>query len=227
MGEPQSQGDPMEQLRTIGHLALHYGPGDQQGARRLLELCGCTLMDNGPSPGNDGFCTVLLDGTTASHAENLMFLSPVGKAQLDLEEAIAKGLRIGSDDEDPAAALFTQFKYDKPESSAHIGIRYASFESLEDTVMALEKAAKPGGELAGRLEITKFKAPPGLDPEVDRRIAASPIFTEDTLPSFAKWWVQIFVRTNLFAHGLLSFGQTIELDYVFEPFYSHLPPKFG
>ena len=217
----------MEQLRTIGHLALHYGPGDQQGARRLLELCGCTLMDNGPSPGNDGFCSVLLDGTTASHAENLMFLSPVGKAQLDLEQAIAKGLRIGTDDEDPAAALFTQFKYDKPESSAHIGIRYASFESLEDTVMALEKAAKPGGELAGRLEITKFKAPPGLDPDVDRRIAASPIFTEDTLPSFAKWWVQIFVRTNLFAHGLLSFGQTIELDYVFEPFYSHLPPKFG
>jgi hypothetical protein len=39
--------------------------------------------------------------------------------------------------------------------------------------------------------------------------------------------VQIFVRTDLFAHGLLSFGQTIELDYVFEPFYSHLPPKFG
>ena len=227
MGKPHSQGEPMEQLRTIGHLALHYGPGDQQGARRLLELCGCTLMDNGPSPGNDGFCSVLLDGTTASHAENLMFLSPVGKAQLDLEQAIAKGLRIGTDDEDPAAALFTQFKYDKPESSAHIGIRYASFESLEDTVMALEKAAKPGGELAGRLEITKFKAPPGLDPEVDRRIAASPIFTEDTLPSFAKWWVQIFVRTNLFAHGLLSFGQTIELDYVFEPFYSHLPPKFG
>ena len=217
----------MEQLRTIGHLALHYGPGDQQGARRLLELCGCTLMDNGPSPGNDGFCSVLLDGTSASHAENLMFLSPVGKAQLDLEQAIAKGLRIGTDDEDPAAALFTQFKYDKPESSAHIGIRYASFESLEDTVMALEKAAKPGGELAGRLEITKFKAPPGLDPEVDRRIAASPIFTEDTLPSFAKWWVQIFVRTNLFAHGLLSFGQTIELDYVFEPFYSNLPPTFG
>ena len=52
----------MEQLRTIGHLALHYGPGDQQGARRLLELCGCTLVDNGPSPGNDGFCSVLVDG---------------------------------------------------------------------------------------------------------------------------------------------------------------------
>ncbi|MEO8693889.1 MAG: hypothetical protein ABI658_10245 [Acidimicrobiales bacterium] len=217
----------METLRTIGHLALHYGPGDQQGARRLLELCGCTLLDNGPSPGSDGFCTVMVDDTTATHAENIMFLSPVGQAQLDLEAAIAKGLRIGAADEDPAAANFKQFKYDKPESSAHIGIRYASFEALEDTVLALEKAAKPGGELAGRLEITKFKARPGLDPEVDRRIASSPIFTGDELPAFAKWWVQIFVRTNLFAHGLLTFGQTIELDYVFEPFFSHLPPKFG
>jgi hypothetical protein len=217
----------MEQTRTIGHLALHYGPGDQEGARRLLELCGCTLLDNGPAPGKDGFCTVLLDDATASHAENLMFLSPVGAAQLELERAIAKGLRMGTADEDPAAATFKQSKHDKPESSAHIGIRYASFEALEDTVLALEKAAKPGGELAGRLEITKYKAPPGLDAEVDRRIAASPIFDGDTRPSFAKWWVQIFVRTDLFAHGLLQFGQTIELDYVFEPFYSHLPPKFG
>jgi len=217
----------MEQTRTIGHLALHYGPGDQEGARRLLELCGCTLLDNGPAPGNDGFCTVLLDDTTATHAENLMFLSPVGAAQLELERAIAKGLRIGTADEDPAAATFKQSKHDKPESSAHIGIRYASFEALEDTVLALEKAALPGGELAGRLEITKLKAPPGLDPEVDRRIEASSIFSGDEPPSFAKWWVQIFVRTDLFAHGLLQFGQTIELDYVFEPFYSHLPPKFG
>ena len=217
----------MQQNRTIGHLALHYGPGDERGARRLLELCGCTLLDNGPSPGKDGFCTVLLDDATASHAENLMFLSPAGKAQLDLEQAIAKGLRLGTADEDPAAATFRQSKHDKPESSAHIGIRFASFEALEDTVMALEKAGKPGGELAGRLEVTKFKAPAGLDPAVDSRIASSPIFTDDAPSAFAKWWVQIFVRTDLFAHGLLEFGQTIELDYVFEPFFSHLPPKFG
>jgi hypothetical protein len=217
----------MDQLRTIGHLALHYRPGDEQGARRFLELCGCTLIDNGPSPGKDGFCSVLIDGSTASHAENLMFLSPVGQAQVALEEAIARGLRIGTPDEDPAAAAFKTSKYEKPESSAHIGIRYQSFEALEDVVQALEKAAMPGGELAGRLEITKFKAPPGLDAEVDRRVSASPIFQGDELPSFAKWWVQIFVRTDLFAHGLLSFGQTIELDYVFEPFFSHLPPTFG
>ena len=44
--------------------------------------------------------------------------------------------------------------------------------------------------------------------------------------SRAALW-EIFVRTDLFAHGLLSFGQMIELDYVFEPFFSNLPPKFG
>jgi hypothetical protein len=217
----------MDQLRTIGHLALHYRPGDERGARRFLELCGCTLIDNGPSPGKDGFCSVVLDETTGNHAENLMFLSPVGQAQVELEAAIARGLHIGTADEDQAVTTFRRSKYDKPESSAHIGIRYQSFEALEDTVQALEKAGKPGGELAGRLEITKFRAPPGLDEGVDRRIAASPIFQGDELPSFAKWWVQIFVRTDLFAHGLLSFGQTIELDYVFEPFFSHLPPTFG
>ena len=39
-------------------MALHYLPGDEAAARRLLEHLGCTLVDNGPKPGEDGFCTV-------------------------------------------------------------------------------------------------------------------------------------------------------------------------
>ena len=61
--------------RHVGHLALHYAPGDERPARRLLELLGCTLLDNGPRPGEDGFCSVLVDGPTATFAENLMFLN--------------------------------------------------------------------------------------------------------------------------------------------------------
>ena len=33
---------------TIGHVAMHYRPGDEAPARRLFELLGCTLVDNGP-----------------------------------------------------------------------------------------------------------------------------------------------------------------------------------
>ena len=49
---------------TIGHLALHYRPGDEGQARRLFDLLGCTLVQNGPSPGTDGFSTVVIDGST-------------------------------------------------------------------------------------------------------------------------------------------------------------------
>jgi hypothetical protein len=57
-------------------------------------------------------------------------------------------------------------------------------------------------------------------------MAASPLFTGDEHPAYADYWVQCFVKTDLFAAGILAFGQTIELDYVFEPFFAQ-PPEFG
>src|SRR6478672_671098 len=86
---------------VIGHLALHYMPGDEHKARRLLELLGCTLVDNGPAPGSDGFCTVLVSGDDANYADNIMFLSGVTPEQAAVEDAIRSGLRAGEPDEDP------------------------------------------------------------------------------------------------------------------------------
>ena len=51
-------------------------------------------------------------------------------------------------------------------------------------------------------------------------------FTGDEHPAFADHWIQCFVKTDLFGYGILAFGQTIELDYIFEPFFAQ-PPKFG
>src|SRR5438445_287903 len=83
---------------VLGHLALHYRPGDEQPARRLLQLLGCTLVDNGPAPGSDGFCTVLVDKGTANHADNVMFLSKLPPAQVAVEDAIG-GLAGSETDE--------------------------------------------------------------------------------------------------------------------------------
>src|ERR687887_2193282 len=91
---------------VLGHLALHYRPGDEQPARRLLELLGCTLVDNGPAPGADGFCTVLVDKGTANHADNIMFLSELPPEQLALEDAIRSSLGVGSAAEAPLVARF-------------------------------------------------------------------------------------------------------------------------
>ena len=212
----------MEVNRTIGHLALHYGPGDCDGARRLLEVLGATLVENGPP----GFCTVLIDGETANHAQNIMFLSQCSNTQLQLEAAITTALHAGGSDQAPELTEYRQMRYDKPESIAHIGIRYKTLEEVEQAILTLEKGAQPGGEFEGRIEVTKFKARPDLDPAIDARMAVSPIFDESTKPAFANYWVQCFVKTDLFAHGLLAFGQTIELDYVFDGFFAE-EPWFG
>jgi hypothetical protein len=205
---------------------LHYLPGDEQAARCLLTHLGCTLVDNGPRPGEDGFCTVLLDAETANHADNILFLSRLSDAQAALETAIREQLRIGSVDEHPAVAGFRSRRADAPESASHLGIRYAKFEALEATLAAIEHDTRPGGPLRGRVEITRYRARPGLDAEVDRRMAVSPAFRGDEPTAFADYWVQCFVKTDLLGFGILAFGHTIELDFVFEPFFA-TAPKFG
>ena len=212
--------------QTLGHLALHYRPGDEQAARRLLEMLGFSLVDNGPKPGEDGFCTVLVDPGSANHADNIMFLSQLTPAQQALEDAIREQLHIGQADEHPAVTEFRDLRTEKPESAAHIGLRYGSFDALEQALVAIQGEAGPGGLFEGRVTVTKYPPRPGLDADVDARIAASPIFTGDEPPSFGKHWVQCFIRTDLFGFGILAFGQTIELDYVFEPFFA-APPTFG
>ena len=94
----------------------------------------------------------------------------------------------------------------------------------------LEVAAAPGGELEGRIHLVKYPARPGDDAAasaaVADRIAASPAFSGHETQSFAPYWIQCFVTTDLCGFGILAFGNTFELDYVFDPFFRN-PPNFG
>ena len=112
----------MEPSIVLGHLALHYRPGNEQPARRLLQLLGCTLVDNGPAPGSDGFCTVLVDKGTANHADNVMFLSKLPPAQVAVEDAIG-GLAVSETDEGDLVATLRGLTTTSPESLSHIGMR--------------------------------------------------------------------------------------------------------
>jgi hypothetical protein len=206
---------------TIGHLALHYRPGDEQAARRLLELLGCTLVQNGPAPGTDGFTTVVVDHDTWNYVDNVLYLSRAHPAQLALEDAIVERLA-----DDPSLAAYHDARVGQPEALAHVGIRYASFAALERAVLGVEAAAAPGGELEGRAVVTKFRARPGADADIDAAMDASPVFGPDDRPAFADYGVQCFVKTDLFAAGLLALGQTIELDYFFAPAFETMP-DFG
>lgn len=210
--------------RVFGHLALQYLPGDEATARLLLELLGCTLVDNGPDPGNDGFCTVLLNQHNANYADNLFFLSRVNDEQLAIEKLLRNALE-NADGADLVARYRTK-TLAAPESISHIGIRYGSFDELESVLASIERATGSGGALAGRAQVVKYTARPGLDADVDDRLAASPAFGGDERPAFANYWVQCFVRTDVLGFGILALGHTFELDFVFDPFFAE-PPSFG
>lgn len=204
--------------RVLGHLALYYRPGAQDAARTLLTDLGCELVDNGPRPGEDGFTSALVDGVTANHHDNVVYLAQMGDAQWDLEQRVAEVLAAG------AGAAFHDRMVEWPESAPHVGLKYASLDDLERAVLAVEAHAAPGGPLEREVSVARFRARPGLGADTDARMTTSPVFTDDDPPAFGDHIVQVFVRTTLF--GALTSATTIELDYAFAPFYGRVP-TFG
>jgi hypothetical protein len=209
---------------TLGHLALHYRPGDGDRARHLFECLGARLEHNGPP----GFCSIVFDAACWNYVDNVMYLSQAGTVKLGLEDAITERLHLGEADEDPRAAAFRELRHTSPESLDHVGIRYATFEELERAVLALADATAPHGPLEGRVAVTKYRARPGQDPHVDDVMEASPIFRDhdDDGTAFTDYGVQVFVNTDVCTTGLFALGQTIELDYYWSPAFEH-PPDFG
>jgi hypothetical protein len=204
--------------RVLGHVALYYRPGEEVAARTLLADLGCELVDNGPRPGEDGFCSALVDPGTANHHDNVVYVARMGEAQWALEQQIDEILR--TDAGDALRARLAEW----PESGPHMGLKYESLDDLEAAIGAIVGHAAPGGPLDGKVTVTRYRARPGLDADTDARIAASTVFTADDRTAFGDHIVQIFVRTTLF--GALTSASTIELDYAFPPFYDRIP-TFG
>jgi hypothetical protein len=205
-------------IRSIGHMALYYRPGLEPAARTLMTDIGCGLVDNGPAPGRDGFCSALLDEPTATHSDNLVYLSPMSDEQCRIEKALAESLeQLGLAESWRGISKW-------PEVRPHFGIRYHTMEALEESLTAVERHARPGGPLHDHVEVLRFRARPGLDEDTDVRMAASPAFNGDERPAFADYLVQCFVRTDLF--GNLTSAGLIELDYAFPRFFERAP-AFG
>jgi hypothetical protein len=210
----------------MGHLALHYRPGEETLARLLLEDIGCTLVDNGPEPGQDGFCTALFDDTEPTFCDNQIFLSALDATQVELEDALAEQLGLFTDGQHPAATAWFEKRRRRAEVFAHFGIRYGSMEQLERTLADLERDSAPGGPLEGRVLVEKRVPAPGHSGAVDARIAASPAFEGDEPSGPAEHWVQCRFVTDVVGFGLLCMGSEFELDYVFEDFFA-TPASFA
>ncbi len=161
-----------------------------------------------------------------------MFLSAMTAEQDALETAIRSALRIGESDAHPAVSAFRHSASVNPESSSHIGIRYRSLAVARKCACWTGKRSGTRGRAARTRGVDEIRAAArrgrGRDDSavVAEQIADLTAFSGDETPSFAPHWIQCFVSTDLCGFGILAFGTTFELDYVFEPFLRE-PPSFG
>jgi hypothetical protein len=214
------------QSKALGHLAMHYRPGDSVYVVKLFQSLGLRVEDFGPSldgllvsasvssPHLDRCFRVFLN---AKSQDGFFFVATATQAQLAFEDAVtAAGLS--------ALDEYRQARILDPEANFHLSVRYESLEDLEHALAVLEETSRENPDFGRRLRIKRMKAFSPTDPSVKARMAASPAFKDGDPDSFAERVIQVFIETDIAAGSLLCLGQVIELDYVFPGPMNHYPP---
>jgi len=202
--------------KTLGHVALNYRPGDGLRAARLFELIGCQVTDTGMRIEGNPFYVVRIDDRAPNPSDSILFLGVAAQQQLAFEAAAEKALGIGTAAEDPAVAQYRADRDAEPELlGTHFGIRYDALEAMEAAVAAVQAECRRDAGFGDRVQIHLLRAKRGVEAAIDARMDTSPIFAAADRSCFVDYGVQAFLRTDLVAGSLFTFGHTIELDYVF------------
>ncbi|MGW9131927.1 hypothetical protein [Streptomyces sp. NPDC055681] len=202
---------------SLGHLALHFRPGERALATRFFELLGARVQEFPNQFSDEPLYIIAMDSDSPARADNIVFLFALKPVQLELEGVIKERLGFGTADQHPALQAFLDQRAQWPESYLHFGLHFGRLEDLEAAVVRLtdEMASNPefGARIQG-LQILKARGEDG-DREIDERMAASPVFSQTENFAYGRHGVQVHIRTDLFATGLDMFGSVVELDYVF------------
>ena len=202
--------------RALGHLGLHYRPGEAQLALRFFELLGGRIKAFGPFPNGDYFYIIALNTAAPDDAEDIVFLSAMSPQQHALEQELAAYLGVNKAEQHPALCAYFDFKQQEPEYFLHFGIHFAALDDLEQAVQRLMDEARTVPEFGQRIQgMLRLKARSGTDAAIDARMAASPLFADAEREAFGPNLVQLHIRTDLIATGLSFLGAVVELDYVF------------
>jgi len=203
------------EAKVLGHLALHYRtPEDGPRAAKLLDLLGLQRKQEIPFGGGMIFYQYTLANDPTGRGIGTLFLSLVPGPIAELTKAIGSTLKVGTPEEHPAVTAYRQGQVQDPEMNFHIGLMFNSLEEVERLIARLEAANESDPDLKGRFKFSFNRAMEG-DPEIDARMAASPIFGKTERRTYGRFGCQAFVETDLLAGGLLGENMVIELDYVF------------
>jgi hypothetical protein len=103
--------------------------------------------------------------------------------------------RIGDEPAGPYREFVDQLAV-QPQRYHHVGIGFQTLAAWENTV-------------------ERIRSLPATDPALAERLEVAAVFRPGDPGSFGDDFVQAFVRTDIFSVGLLTLGQTIELQHYY------------
>jgi hypothetical protein len=175
------------------HIGLVYRPGEAPLVAKLLDLLGCQ-----PSLPKLPFAGVY----ALRSKDEAIFISEVTPEQWEFELWLQERLeKIGSD---RAEAFLNQQRL-VPQRGTHFGIGSATLQDWEDRIAKLADAAARDPDLSGRISMSGVFRP-GEEGSV----------AKESNGLLGATLYQAFIRTDLFSAGLLTLGQTIELQHYLE-----------
>lgn len=176
-------------MQQITHSECIYAPGEGELVKKLLTTLGFAVTKVDPHP----YIVAHVNPGVKDLMNNCIYASELTPTQQAFEETLRAQLASSDPFRAAAARWEADFRTD-PQRSVHFGVRYDSREEFESTIERVRQAGGPGQPLEHRVLVTGvyFPGDPGS-------------ITDDM--------AQAFVWTDLFASGILTFGQHLELQW--------------
>jgi hypothetical protein len=171
------------------HVEMVHRPGEAHLACKVLGLLGYEMTKAS---------TDFAGAAWWSSADKVLWLSEVTPEQWAFEQWLQRQLASGPAED----GGFAQGVKVLPQKYPHFGVGKTTLEDWERTVARLYAAVDGDPELAGRVSLPLVKRP-----EDEGSVASA------TGGRIGRTLYQAFLRTDIFASGLLTLGQGIEVQH--------------
>ena len=181
-------------MQQITHSECIYAPGEGELVKTLLTTLGFAVTKVDPHP----YIIAHVQPALKDVMSNCIYASELTPTQQAFEKTLRETLATSEDFRSAAEEWETDFRND-PQRSVHFGFCYDTREEFEATIDRVRKASAPGQPLENRVLVTGVYFP------------GDPGSITDTM-------AQAFLWTDVFASGILTFGQHLELQWHIKSF---------
>ena len=175
------------QGRLLNHVELLYRPGERQLTGQVFEILGCGVVESG----GPYLVIPIVEGSDDT-TNNVIYASEVTPEQWRFEQMLQS--RLANEPELAGAYEgYAELLRREPQRATHFGIRFPAQQRLEETVDRIRG---------------------GLGPDLQGRLEVSAVFYPGDQGALSPTLIQAFVKTDVFAAGLITMGQHVELQAV-------------